>query len=853
MLAESHAEAFDDDEGEDLLLGEDASDGSFATGKRQSWSIEDEYNFDAILSDATRGTVLLVDAHVSMCRPLCDDKALREAIFNEACREAEKEAAAKVAGWRLLAGTTKLDKDDLRSKAAAITAAVLQGVRRPPGRLLRAVDVVAQAAATLAAELGGSELNCALFGDGGAGAAAAGLVTDRISPQQVAAVWDAARGASIAPFSMVCVEALRHAADVVVLSGRPLPAQLLRQVMDESTQAVPLSWVYCSTQEAPGFEEVRTLCASTGGSAQRVESVPQLHAALASALTARGSAVSASCAAAAGAAVAPRLPVLSGAVPLEALVTRVRASSSKVAGLPLPSLVGHGIRKTKASSSTAAPTASGRPPDGGVVEAVLRQHFRELSRLPPDRRRARIRELVAEEVASRHGSGGLELPVSVIVRRVIGKSLDAPRGVDQRLLIEWMLVMNRILSFVGDACALSRATAVCRLWRQALHSSGSQLAKQVWKWTVRFGEEVPAQCRWALWCSLLQRHQAPERRTTVRARSYEARLAAGRDDPALLEARSVIAADVPRTMAAVFGPDDSTSRGGEPSAASPRITPRRSPLRLAEGARSPVRLSACSESQRSLEHVLVAVAAECPAVGYCQGLDVVAAFALSVALEAGLERAAAEAQTFAFVSGLLELEYIQSWLEPPLLGLRAAALALAGMLEQRQPRLADHLRSEGVGVEHLCLPWLQTCFAMLSALPRPTLCRIWECWLLDGSPKVFFRVALSLFAQAEEALLGQPVEDIAETLRTFPAPLDAGLAAGELVARAWATKVTRSRLRPTLATAEAAIISATSHRPASSGETFTPPRRGSGLEPELVLDSGPVQTSPELLILDLLE
>ncbi len=38
-------------------------------------------------------------------------------------------------------------------------------------------------------------------------------------------------------FCKVCVEALRHAADVVVLSGRPLPAQLLRQVMDESTQA----------------------------------------------------------------------------------------------------------------------------------------------------------------------------------------------------------------------------------------------------------------------------------------------------------------------------------------------------------------------------------------------------------------------------------------------------------------------------------------------------------------------------------------------------------------------------------------------------------------------------------------
>mmetsp|Transcript_59666 Transcript_59666/g.194647 ORF Transcript_59666/g.194647 Transcript_59666/m.194647 type:complete len:197 (-) Transcript_59666:91-681(-) len=182
-------------------------------------------------------------------------------------------------------------------------------------------------------------------------------------------------------------------------------------------------------------------------------------------------------------------------------------------------------------------------------------------------------------------------------------------------------------------------------------------------------------------------------------------------------------------------------------------------------------------------------------------------------------------------------------MEPPLIGLRTAASALAGLFSLRQPRLAAHLTSEGVGAEHLCLSWMQTLFSNCTPLPRATLCRIWECWLLDGSPKVFFRVALALFAQAETALLGEPVEVISEVLRNFPAPLDAGLAVRELIPRAWATKITNSKLWPALAAAEASVR-ASSPPPGSPGSSgsggglvLTPQSRQS--EPELVMDLRP--------------
>merc|ERR1712107_40157 len=123
------------------------------------------------------------------------------------------------------------------------------------------------------------------------------------------------------------------------------------------------------------------------------------------------------------------------------------------------------------------------------------------------------------------------------------------------------------------------------------------------------------------------------------------------------EARTVIAADLPRTFAAFDAGDSAVP-----------VEVRNSPLFPDEAAGS----MGLPARRESLERVLLAVAAQCPSVGYCQGLDVLAAFAFSVAEESGKDIAVAEAESFAFISGLLELDCIRSWMEPPLIGLRTA-------------------------------------------------------------------------------------------------------------------------------------------------------------------------------------
>lgn len=311
----------------------------------------------------------------------------------------------------------------------------------------------------------------------------------------------------------------------------------------------------------------------------------------------------------------------------------------------------------------------------------------------------------------------------------------------------------------------------------------SKQAARLWKWVVRFGELLPPTRQWAFWNWLHSRH-ALLIALSGRVEDYGSRLKQGLNDETLVDARATIAADVPRTFAALdFGKRESL------------LLP-----------------SACNNSMhglqercRALERILVAIAADVPSVGYCQGLHMLVAFVLSVAEESGIRGQVAEAHTFAFVAALLEVQNIRSWLEPHLLGLRAAVNVLGMLVRERLPRLAVHLESEGAPVELLTLSWLQTLLTGLTPLTRATLCRVWECWLLDGSPKVFFRVALALLTHVERFLLDESLEQVAELLQTFPPPLDAIIDPFTLMHSAWSIKVTSSSLRRSLAAAECSI------------------------------------------------
>jgi hypothetical protein len=236
-------------------------------------------------------------------------------------------------------------------------------------------------------------------------------------------------------------------------------------------------------------------------------------------------------------------------------------------------------------------------------------------------------------------------------------------------------------------------------------------------------------------------------------------------------------------------------------------------------------------------------------VGYCQGLDLVVAFALSVAQEAWPEDLqAAEENTFHFIIDILRFGDLRSWLEPPLKGLRVAAAGLASLFRQRCPQFAARLTSEGVRPELLCLSWLQTLFTGLTPLPRASLCRVWDCWLLDGTPKVFIRVALSLLVRVEGAVGEAPVESVVQVLKSFPEPLDTCLGHKRLIVDAWLTKITNKVLRRTLDEAETCLEQGDCQLEATLPDIAAPAPRADGVLDEIELEEAEPPQDPSTCI-----
>lgn len=438
-----------------------------------------------------------------------------------------------------------------------------------------------------------------------------------------------------------------------------------------------------------------------------------------------------------------------------------------------------------------APPAPLSADEVAVVENVIREHAAELEVMAPLARRARIRDLVAAEMRKRAAVAGAALALRGPTK-TIHRALNANRDGDQRVLLEWLFVLCRTFSFCGDAVSLARGSLCCKQWRAALRPDGSTLARCLWKWSVRFGEPVPDRCRWAFWRWLLQAGPALSHASTGRAvREAGRRLTGrasgdhfreqamrGRADASMADVRGAIAADL---SAAEEADADGPAAGEGSIFANP------------------------DARRRALERILVAVAVECPSVGYREGLDFVASFVLSVAEEAGGGADTVAAGAFAFMLSVLELDGTVSCLAPRRDDTPRAASpaegALGLLLLERQPALARHLAAEDGAAELQAMPGLRALFTGPSPLPRAVLCRAWDCWLLDGNAKIFFRTALSLLERASSRLLREAPGAAVTSLRYLPACFGEpgfggqGAPASELFSQVWDIKVTHSSLR----------------------------------------------------------
>ncbi|KFM28215.1 TBC1 domain family member 2A [Auxenochlorella protothecoides] len=136
--------------------------------------------------------------------------------------------------------------------------------------------------------------------------------------------------------------------------------------------------------------------------------------------------------------------------------------------------------------------------------------------------------------------------------------------------------------------------------------------------------------------------------------------------------------------------------------------------------------------RRSLRRVLAAYAARNPAVGYCQGLNFVAAAFLLFLPEEG---------AFWCLAAVVERVlpgYFDAAMEVPALDARI----LAHLVQGAHPATARHLDALEVDLGSVTLHWFLCIF--VNSLPLETCLRVWDLLFLEGSPVVLFRTALAL-------------------------------------------------------------------------------------------------------------
>lgn len=144
-----------------------------------------------------------------------------------------------------------------------------------------------------------------------------------------------------------------------------------------------------------------------------------------------------------------------------------------------------------------------------------------------------------------------------------------------------------------------------------------------------------------------------------------------------------------------------------------------------------------------LRRVLVAFSRWNPQVGYCQGMNVIAAILLLTY--------ATEEDAFWSLVSLVENILPEGYFSPPLLTSRADQHVFNHYFARFLPKLSEHFTNLNVQIDAITFDWFLSCFT--DALPADVLFRIWDVFLCVEGPVHLFRVALALFRIHERQLL----------------------------------------------------------------------------------------------------
>ncbi|OWZ43504.1 hypothetical protein C351_02880 [Cryptococcus neoformans c8] len=134
-----------------------------------------------------------------------------------------------------------------------------------------------------------------------------------------------------------------------------------------------------------------------------------------------------------------------------------------------------------------------------------------------------------------------------------------------------------------------------------------------------------------------------------------------------------------------------------------------------------------------LRRVLVAYSWYNPGVGYCQGMNMVAATLLLTHSD--------EEQAFWILICIIDRLLPANYFSPSLVGSRADQLVLSQIVAQILPKLHAHFLALGVDLASITFGWFLSLFT--DCLPVETLFRVWDLFFVEGHDSIF-RVAIAI-------------------------------------------------------------------------------------------------------------
>ncbi|XP_029368197.1 TBC1 domain family member 2A isoform X2 [Echeneis naucrates] len=152
--------------------------------------------------------------------------------------------------------------------------------------------------------------------------------------------------------------------------------------------------------------------------------------------------------------------------------------------------------------------------------------------------------------------------------------------------------------------------------------------------------------------------------------------------------------------------------------------------------------SPSSPALHQLRRILLAFSWQNPAIGYCQGLNRLAAIALLILQS--------EEDAFWCLVAVVETIMPQDYYTKNLVASQADQRVLKDFLAEKLPRLASHFEDHSIDVSLITFNWFLVVF--VESLPSDILLPLWDAFLYEGT-KVIFRYALALFKYQEENIL----------------------------------------------------------------------------------------------------